>query len=126
MPTVQPTDIESSYESLARQYVPADGTLPDQVAALAKTLHDDFIFNPDAPGGVQQRRIDSFLSDPRIGNEEQFLTSFVLLARSLGVDARIATGYKLDSKGTDEVLGPTRPWHGPRFVSPVAGRRSTT
>jgi len=104
MPSVPPTDIESSYESQARQYVPADGTLPDQVEALAKKLHDDYIFNPDAPGGVQQRRIDSFLSDSRIGNEEQFLTSFVLLARSLGVDARIATGYKLDSNGTDATL----------------------
>jgi hypothetical protein len=55
---------------------------------------------------VQQRRIDAFLSDSRIGNEEQFLTSFVLLARSLGVDARIATGYTLDDgAGTEATLG---------------------
>jgi len=96
LPTVQPTDIESSYQSIAKGYAP-DGTLAEQVAALAKKLHDDFTLSNDAAGGGQQERINKFLQDSRVGNEEQFLTGFVLLARSLGVEARIATGYTLDS-----------------------------
>jgi hypothetical protein len=101
--TVQPTDLESSYEQLARQYAP-DGTVPEQVAALAKTMHDSFTLNHDVAGGVQQNVIDTFLKSRKVGTEEQFLTGFVLLARSIGVDARIATGYKLDSTAKDAVL----------------------
>ncbi len=41
--------------------------------------------------------IDRFLRNTKVGNEEQFVTAFVLLARSLGVDARIATGYNLEA-----------------------------
>ena len=103
LPTVQPTDLESSYEQLARQYA-GDGTVPEQVAALAKTLHDSYTLNPDVGGGVQQNVIDTFLKSRKVGTEEQFLTGFVLLARSLGVDARIATGYKLDSTAKDALL----------------------
>ena len=103
LPTVQPTDLEFSYQTLAKQYAP-DGTLPDQVAALAKKLHDDFTLSPKVPGGVQQQRIDTFLRESNVGNEEQFLTGFVLLARSLGVDARIATGYKINESGGTATL----------------------
>jgi len=104
LPAVQPTDIESSYQTLANQFAPG-GTRAEQVAALAKKLHDDYHLNPDAAGGVQQSRVDAFLrGSSRIGNEEQFLTGFVLLARSIGVDARIATGYQLDATGPEETL----------------------
>jgi hypothetical protein len=43
---------------------------------------------------VQQGLINAFLTD-RVGNRSQFVTAFVLMARSLGVDARLAVGYKL-------------------------------
>ncbi|MEP7203182.1 MAG: transglutaminaseTgpA domain-containing protein [Ilumatobacteraceae bacterium] len=92
--TVQPTDIESTFASLADSIV-GDGTVAQKVAELAAKLHDDYQLNPDISGGVQQNRIDDFLRSTKIGNEEQFVTGFVLLARSLGVDARIGTGYVL-------------------------------
>ncbi len=37
--------------------------------------------------------IERFLRDTQRGNTEQFTTAFVLLARSLGADARVATGF---------------------------------
>ena len=96
MSTVQPTEIESSYGPLASELA-GGGTVPEQVAKLAATLHDDkrFHLNNELPGGVQQNRIDKFLRTTTVGTLEQFVTAFVLLARSLGVDARIATGYEL-------------------------------
>jgi hypothetical protein len=96
MPTVQATDIENSYAPLA-QTLAGDGTVADQVAQLAATLHDGKVYklNDELPGGVQQNRIDRFLKITRAGTPAQFVTSFVLLARSLGVDARVATGYEL-------------------------------
>ena len=98
--TIQPTELESSFSSLANTYAPT-GTIAEKVGQLATKLHDDFALNPETPGGVQQRLIDGFLRDKKVGNLEQFVTSFVLLARSLGVDARVATGYTIDTSATE-------------------------
>ena len=62
-------------------------------------MRTDFVLQSDAPGGGLQRvLIDRFLRDTQRGNAEQFTTGFVLLARSLGVDARVATGFEVESE----------------------------
>ena len=43
--------------------------------------------------GQQLALIQRFVETTNRGTEEQFVTAFVLLARSLGVDARVATGF---------------------------------
>ncbi|MEO8267795.1 MAG: transglutaminase domain-containing protein [Ilumatobacteraceae bacterium] len=91
---IEPTDIENSFKSLASTIAPT-GTVAEQVAMLASNLRDGYTLNDKTPGGVQQRLVDSFLRNTKVGNRDQFVTGFVLLARSLGVDARIATGYEL-------------------------------
>ena len=53
MATIQPTDIESSYETMAKTMA-GTGTVAQQVANLATTLHDDYKLNSKTPGGVQQ------------------------------------------------------------------------
>ncbi|MEP7113562.1 MAG: transglutaminase domain-containing protein, partial [Ilumatobacteraceae bacterium] len=95
--TVLATDIENSFMGLAKSMA-GDGTVAQQVATLASRLRDDggeYTLNVDTAGGVQQNLINTFLRNSKVGNAEQFVTGFVLLARSLGVDARIATGYEL-------------------------------
>jgi transglutaminase-like putative cysteine protease len=68
-----------------------------QLRAIESTMRDEFALQRDAIGGGLQRvLIDRFLRDTQRGNAEQFSTGFVLLARSLGVDARIATGFRTD------------------------------
>ncbi|HEX2782381.1 MAG TPA: transglutaminase-like domain-containing protein [Ilumatobacteraceae bacterium] len=95
---IEPTDIESSFSSLASTIAGSDGTIAERIAKLASTLHDTYQLNSNLPGGVQQSLVDGFLRNhAKIGNLEQFVTGFVLLARSMGVDARIATGYVIDS-----------------------------
>lgn len=82
-----------------------------RLVAIERTLSTDFELRSDAPGGgLQQALIDRFLRDTRQGNAEQFATSFVLLARSLGVDARVATGFRI---GADRLV---RADDGIRFV----------
>jgi transglutaminase-like putative cysteine protease len=103
--TVQPTDIENSYLSLA-QKMAGSGTVAQKVANIAATLHDGktYTLNNEAPGGVQQNLVDRFLLTSKIGNLEQFVTGFVLLARSLGVDARIATGYEVHTTAKSDTI----------------------
>jgi transglutaminase-like putative cysteine protease len=103
LPTIQPTDIEGSFKTLATSMA-GSGTIAQQVAKLAATLHDDYTLNVDTPGGVQQNLVNTFLRNTKVGNAEQFVTGFVLLARSLGVDARIATGYSLTTTSTSATI----------------------
>jgi Transglutaminase-like superfamily/TgpA N-terminal domain len=72
-------------------------SLLEQLEAIESTMHDNFALQSDAiGGGLQRALIDRFVRDTQRGNAEQFSTAFVLLARSLGVDARVATGFQAD------------------------------
>lgn len=69
----------------------------EQLRAIEATMRDEFVLRTDASGGgVQRLLIERFLRETRRGNVEQFATAFVLLARSLGIEARVATGYEID------------------------------
>ena len=91
---LRPTEAELEYSLLARSLA-GSGSLADQANALASRLLSDFALDPTLSGGLQRKLIDSFLRDTRSGTEEQFVTGFVLMARSIGIDARVATGYDL-------------------------------
>ena len=61
---------------------------------MATVMRTEFALDPDAPGaGVQQALLERFAHDTRRGSAEQFVAAYVLMARSLGVDARIASGF---------------------------------
>jgi protein-glutamine gamma-glutamyltransferase len=84
------------------------GTPLDRVTRLESTLRDDFVLDTEVPGGgMQQALIERFLRETQRGNREQFVTAFVLLTRSLGIEARIATGFL--AGGTDTVSMPGEP-----------------
>jgi transglutaminase-like putative cysteine protease len=69
-----------------------------RLQAIESTMRDDFVLRADASGGGLQRAlIERFLRDTQRGNAEQFATAYVLLVRSLGVDARVATGFAVES-----------------------------
>jgi hypothetical protein len=82
-----------------------DGAVLDQLLEIQRTMRTDFVLDTDAEaGGLQRILIDRFLRDTKRGNTEQFATAFVLLARSLGVDARVATGFVVDQPAADGPL----------------------
>jgi transglutaminase-like putative cysteine protease len=82
-----------------------DGAPLDQLTRIETTMRQEFVLDSDVQGGgLQQALIDRFLRDTQRGNREQFVTAFVLLARALGVEARVATGFLAD--GTDAAVTP--------------------
>lgn len=93
-----PTAFAELATELARQGGAEDSTdFLEQLRAIEATMRDDFVLRTDAPGGGLQRLlIERFLRTTQRGNAEQFSTAFVLLARSLGIDARVATGFTID------------------------------
>ncbi len=77
-----------------------DGNPFDQLAQLEATMRNEFVLDSQVQGGgLQQALIDRFLRDTQRGTAEQFATAFVLLARSLGIEARIATGFDTTTSG---------------------------
>ncbi len=90
----RPVDETSSGLTELAETLAGDGTVLDRLRTIEQTMRNEFVLETDAPGGGLQRAlIERFLRDTERGNAEQFTTSFVLLARSLGVDARVATGF---------------------------------
>jgi protein-glutamine gamma-glutamyltransferase len=91
-------------QALAQQAVAgADGTRYGTVMALTRYLQSHYQYSLQlghVPSGTDP--VDWFLFDARIGYCEQFATAETLMLRSLGIPARLATGY---STGTyDPVL----------------------
>lgn len=82
--------------------IAGDGSLAEQLLQIEATMRNEYALSSDAPGaGQQQALIERFLRETKRGTAEQFATGYVLLARALGVDARVATGFIIDAADVD-------------------------
>lgn len=87
-------DIAVGFSDRARAIAGTTATQFEQLQALESTMRDTWQLDADAPGAGQQLALlERFIVDTQRGTSEQFVTAFVLLARSLGFDARVATGF---------------------------------
>lgn len=97
------------------------GSIFEQLSELERVLAEDYALASNAPGGgLQAALIDRFLRDTQRGTAEQFATAYALLARALGVDARVATGFVSEATPDGDVLSLTSSdaavWPEVRFV----------
>jgi hypothetical protein len=93
---VAPRLVDESVSGLTQlaEGLAGDGTQLEQLRQLETTMSEDFVLDSDVQGGgLELALLDRFLRDTQRGTTEQFATSFVLLARSLGIDSRVATGF---------------------------------
>ncbi|HYQ68811.1 transglutaminase-like domain-containing protein [Actinophytocola sp.] len=58
----------------------------------------------DLPSGSGWPQLRTFLLDTRRGTTEQFAAAYVVLARKIGLPARIAVGYRASGAGDDVVV----------------------
>ena len=94
---VPPSDIENAYSPFATSLVPSASTVTERVRAIAAAFIGRYELDPDAAGaGLQLALLDRFLRDTERGTQEQFISGFVVLARAVGAEARIATGYRVE------------------------------
>ena len=95
--SLPPSDIENAFSPLATALVPAASTVTERVRAIADEFIGRYKLDPGASGaGLQLGLLDRFLRDTERGTEEQFISGFVLLARAVGAEARVATGYRVE------------------------------
>ena len=86
------------------------GTPYQQAKRLEAYLRKEYRFDPGAPGGNGYPSLNRFLTgtpaeDGGRGTSEQFATAFAVLARALGIPARVVVGFKPgQSLGGDRYL----------------------
>jgi len=87
-----------------------DGSPTERLTKLESTMRNDFVLDSKVQGGgLQQALIERFLRDTQRGTREQFATAFVLLARAIGVEARVATGFVADGSAAGGVTAASAP-----------------
>jgi len=92
---VEPDDVSAGFVDWARDLADS-GRLIDQINTLASAMRDEWELDSGAPGGGQQLAlIERFVTVTQHGTREQFVTAYVLMARSLGADARVAVGFQV-------------------------------
>ncbi len=98
-------DAVSGLTELAEE-LGGDGTTIERLDRIATTMRDEFVLDSNVQGGgLQQALLERFLRDTRRGTAEQFAASYVLLARALGADARVATGFELQGRSLADGAG---------------------
>ncbi len=79
---------------------PAGAGLYDALRSIEAGLRSRYRLNPDTPVSSSVAALKAVLQSSLQGAEEQFVASFVLLARSIGAESRVAVGYRA-SAGSD-------------------------
>lgn len=88
-----PGELPERVRALARVIVKGQTTPYGKVLAIVDWLHQ-FPYSLDIPPPPQGRdAVDHFLFDLKKGYCEQFASAFAVLARSVGIPARLVTGY---------------------------------
>ena len=88
--TLQPRSVE-----LVRQITLGKTNTYDKVAAIAAYLSQGgFRYSLDVPWLPQKQPVDAFLHDVRTGHCELFASAMALMVRSLGIPARVVSGYR--------------------------------
>ena len=88
---LSPQDSES-ITALARRLVAATDNDFDAAVALQQWFRDNFRYSTSVRSGNDTSYLQQFLND-RVGYCEQFAATMALMARSLGIPARVAVGF---------------------------------
>lgn len=88
------TPFSDPFASAAEQIVGTTTGLPAQLDALVATMSKDWVLTPvDEAAPLQSKLLDDFVSENHRGGSAQFVAAFVLMANTLGADARMVGGF---------------------------------
>jgi transglutaminase-like putative cysteine protease len=91
-----PSSLVPMLRELALQWTAEAGDDRARVQALVRHLHEDFTYTLDRPATPRgQSPLLDFLFVHREGHCEFFASAFVMLARALGIPARLVAGYRV-------------------------------
>jgi hypothetical protein len=91
--TELPLDFDPAIREQALQLTEPWTTTYEKALALQNFFLDNFRYSLDVPTGHGNNRMAQFLFEERTGYCEQFAGTFAAMARSVGIPARVATGF---------------------------------
>jgi transglutaminase-like putative cysteine protease len=95
-----PSGVPQSARDLAQQVTAAAVTPFDKAVALQNWFRTNFTYDLNVQLGNSNDAIDAFLRERR-GFCQQFAGTFAVMARSIGLPARVAVGYTPGELGAD-------------------------
>lgn len=100
--TELPADLSPMVADLARQVTAGEASSYRQALALEKwfTVDGGFAYSTSLDAGGGDDPVSAFLTE-RIGYCEQFAASMALMARSLGIPARVNVGFTSGTRNAD-------------------------
>jgi transglutaminase-like putative cysteine protease len=102
--TALPPTFTDRTAALAQRLASGSTSTYDTILAIERWLGDNVQYDLDAPVPADgEDAVDDFLFESRRGFCEQIATSTAMMLRSLGIPARIATGYVPSER--DEIAG---------------------
>jgi transglutaminase-like putative cysteine protease len=100
-----PVTTTARTRALAAELTAGRTSVPDRVAAVEDHLRSSYRYQLDSPVPPPgQDAVDHFLFDAGSGFCEQFATAEVVLLRSLGITARLATGFAFATPQGDHAV----------------------
>ena len=90
-----PEALQAPLERLVVEWAITEGSPLQRVAAIRERLETNYTYSLNPPDSSDQEALVEFLTGTRQGHCEHFATAAVLLARAVGVPARLVTGYRI-------------------------------
>jgi transglutaminase-like putative cysteine protease len=95
-----PLDLSDSVRATAVAVSAGASSNYDKAIALQSWFRDNFTYDLNVPSGESDDAISAFLRERR-GFCQQFSVAFAVMARSLGIPARVAVGFTQGDLGSD-------------------------
>ena len=122
-----PQDLRPALEELARQWTEGANDEASRLAAIERRLQTSFAYSLRHDRSTRQDPVIDFLLVNRVGHCEYFATSMTLLARAIGIPARIVGGYRVSERNPMGDYWVVRARHAHSWVEAwVPGRGWTT
>lgn len=99
-----PADLPVEIDEQARAVTAAAETDYDKALALEQWFRSDggFVYSTEPRAGTGEETIAAFVTDDRVGYCEQYASAMALMARSVGIPARVSVGFlRPDQTGPD-------------------------
>ncbi|HEX6359382.1 transglutaminaseTgpA domain-containing protein [Actinophytocola sp.] len=99
-------EVPDGIAELAREAVHNTRPAFQTALVLERYLRENYTLatGEDLPSGSGWPQLKTFLLDTKRGTTEQFATAYVVLARMIGLPARVAVGYRASGAGEDIVV----------------------
>jgi protein-glutamine gamma-glutamyltransferase len=96
-------EVPDGIAELAREAVRDTRPAFQTALVLERYLRDNYTLatGDDLPSGSGWPQLATFLLDTKRGTTEQFAAAYVVLARMIGLPARVAVGYRANGAGED-------------------------